>query len=935
MKTRRWSFAAAWTACLWAGGALAQPSEPSAPDGPVEASPQVPDAGTAAPPPDVPTHEAAPAPDETKAPGEAPEESPEEAPITALPKLLERAEAPFPEAALTAGIERASVVLDIDIDTEGQVEGVTVIQKADPPGYGFDEAAVDAVYRFRFSPAMAGQTPVPVRVTYRYDFLMEAPAPKAESGHSDGQQDRAPAPAPVVNFDGTLRVRGTREPVAGTAITVFQGPPTAPSLAFEATTDAAGHYQFYDLPPGTWNVLIEAEGFFPVRTTEDVKAGERLEATYYIERGAYSPFDVLVEATRPRKEVNRMSLQTAELERIPGTAGDVLNVVQNLPGVARPPQPGLIIVRGAAPEDTKTVVDGMQIPLIYHFFGLRSVIPTPMLNGIDFYPGNFAPEFGRATGGIIDVRLKDLQPKRFSGNIDVSLLDTSLYVEVPLGDKGVIAVAGRRSYLDFLINAAASQADGLNVVAAPRYYDAQLLAAYRPAPGHHIRAFGLLSDDRLKILFENPGDASVELEGGQFTSSTTFYRGILEYDYTPSEQLAHSLRVSAGTDIGQTRIAQFNLDYNQDTLQVRDSLSVGLSAALRLKLGVDYLLEHSDFDAYLPAPPREGSGEPETDGPPDFGDPLRMVIDGLLTHSLGAFTHLELTLFERLLLIPGVRYDYFTRTESHRGSPRITARAKLNDQWTVKGGAGLFYQEPTIDETNGSFGNPDLDPEGAVHYSAGVEYQPLDYLTVDVTGFYKTLFDVVMPNDGVVERGGETVPLNLENTGEGRAYGLEVLARHNLSNHFTGWISYTLMRSERREAPEEATRLFDYDQTHILTVLGTYELPRNWEVGFRFRLVSGLPATPVTGSVYDADRDAYAPVLGATNTDRVPPFHQLDIRVDKHWIFDTWRLSAYLDVQNIYNRQNPNTASYNFDYSRRGYSQGLPILPILGLRAEY
>ena len=286
-------------------------------------------------------------------------------------------------------------------------------------------------------------------------------------------------------------------------------------------------------------------------------------------------------------------------------------------------------------------------------------------------------------------------------------------------------------------------------------------------------------------------------------------------------------------------------------------------------------------------------------------------------------------------MIPGVRYDRFSRTDSHRVAPRLTTRLQLSPEWTAKGGVGLYYQEPTFDETDETFGNPDAGPEGAVHYSLGVEYRPLEYLSFDLTGFYKNLYDLVASTDAVVERDGALVPLNVDNTGTGRVYGLELLARHRLSNNFTGWVSYTLMRSERKDAVGEDTRLFDYDQTHILTVLGTYKLPRNWEVGFRFRLVSGTPTTPVVGAAYDADADAYEPVAGAVNAERIPAFHQLDIRIDKHWIFDTWRFSAYLDIQNVYNRANPNTASYNFDYSEQSYSQSLPILPILGLRAEY
>jgi hypothetical protein len=143
------------------------------------------------------------------------------------------------------------------------------------------------------------------------------------------------------------------------------------------------------------------------------------------------------------------------------------------------------------------------------------------------------------------------------------------------------------------------------------------------------------------------------------------------------------------------------------------------------------------------------------------------------------------------------------------------------------------------------------------------------------------------------------------------------------------------MRSERRDSPGDSFRLFDYDQTHIFAAVGTYRLPRNWEVGFRFRLVSGNPTTPVTGAILNSDADEYESVNGRVNSDRVPAFHQLDLRIDKHWIFEDWRFNAYLDIQNIYNRKNPEGVEYSYDFSEKQYAQGLPILPIIGLRAEY
>ena len=124
-------------------------------------------------------------------------------------------------------------------------------------------------------------------------------------------------------------------------------------------------------------------------------------------------------------------------------------------------------------------------------------------------------------------------------------------------------------------------------------------------------------------------------------------------------------------------------------------------------------------------------------------------------------------------------------------------------------------------------------------------------------------------------------------------------------------------------------------QPHLLTLVGTVRIGRGWSAGLRFRLVSGSPYTPVVGSVYDAESDTFVPLYGPGNSERQALFHQLDLRVDKTFTFRAWKLSAYLDVQNLYNQRNQEGLSYRFDYRESQPLTGLPILPILGVKGEW
>jgi hypothetical protein len=174
---------------------------------------------------------------------------------------------------------------------------------------------------------------------------------------------------------------------------------------------------------------------------------------------------------------------------------------------------------------------------------------------------------------------------------------------------------------------------------------------------------------------------------------------------------------------------------------------------------------------------------------------------------------------------------------------------------------------------------------------------------------------------------------NLDNDGVGRIYGAEASAKLRPTNRSSGFLSYTLSRSERSDHGG-AWRLFNWDQTHILTLAGSYRLGHGWDLSGTFRYVTGNPFTPPIASVYNASNDTYKPVYGAINSARSTAFHRLDLRIEKSWAVASGNLALYLDVQNAYNRKNEESRGYNYDYTQSGVVSGLPILPTFGIRGE-
>lgn len=871
-------------------------------------------------------------------------QEPESPPLDELPKLIEDVQPEFPPEALRDRVS-ARVELEFTITATGAVtdvrvvetrtsaevqpDGTTLVGPDAPDDYGFGAAAETALKKFRFEPAKANGEPVPVTIGYTFNFSLPPP-PEPETG--DGAETDTGA-EDVVNFEGVLRARGTRERVPGAVVTVFRlgEEKGGDATGFEAVSDAEGRFRFYGLESGPWKVLVEADGYFPFRTTERIVTGQVTQVSYFLEKGRYSTYDILVRGERAVKEVNRRVITSEEAYSVPGALGDPVAAVRNLPGVARPAVgAGAIPVRGSAPADTGYLIEGIEVPFIFHFGSQRSVVPAELIESVAFVPGNFSVYYGRRTGGILDVQLKELDPDQVHGAAQASVLDANGYVEVPITDELSIAGGFRGSYVDALVEGVVGADSSVDVIAAPAYLDYQILADWEPGRAHDLRFFFFGSQDELRLLFEDAQQASVQLTSGAVRNRTRFNRAIFQYDYRPNQKFSNKLEVAVGIDeISAAAFDIFEFELHNLQGQIRNRSRYRFSDRFFIDVGVDGIIRDSDIDVVAPNP----NQDPQN---PDFNDLIATSLENQFAIQIAPYLEAELEVSDRLTLIPGIRFDYYSDAEDVSLDPRIVANYALDEDWTLKAGVGVFHQPPLPQNLSEEFGNPDLEIPWALHTSAGVEWNPVDYFKADVTFFYKRLEKLVDDtNDFRTDEEGNLVPALLDNGRTGDVVGLEVYLKHDFNENFQGWLSYTLSRSTRTDSGETRSRLFEFDQTHIFAAVLSYRFPENWELTTRFRLVSGNPFTPINGGVFIDDQDDFAPITGPTNSDRLPIFHQWDLRLDKRWVFDYFTIAAFLEVLNVYNRGNVEGFSYNFDFSERDSVQGLPVIPNLGVRIDF
>jgi TonB family protein len=857
-------------------------------------------------------------------------------PVSALaqaitpPRLVSEAPVEYPPRALAERVE-ATVLLSIDIDAAGKVIRSDVIAPSHAPDYGFEPAAQAALANFTFEPAQANGVPMPVRIQYRYRFVLP-PLEALVQSQAEARAAQSPEPAGAVSapntqvpaetgeLSGTVLERGNRSALPGILVVIERA-----GDAFEALSDATGKFEFFDLSPGEWTVSLRGEGYLPGRVSENVVAHERADITLYLERTADNPYDVLVQGSAVQKVVTRHQLDVKEVQSLPGTFGDPILAIENLPGVAVVPFDNTgIAMRGAAPDESSQYIDGFRVPLLYHYIGLRSVLAPGMLESIDLYPGNAPTYYGRQLGGVLDAHVKRIAPDRVHGYVDISLLDAGAFVEMPLNKRVAIAAAARMSYLDRVLGAFGTP--------VPRYDDYQFILQARPSHAHSVRMFYLGSDDTFKMDTKDLRDQSAQVTFGQIDSASHLQHVAFEHEYAPSLKVQNRARIGYQHALGRTHFGDAGrIDFRYETLLARDTLRLSPESWLTVELGVDVELGRIATNVLISPPPKEG----EPDGYVDHIKDARRHKGHVPAVAAGAWASLEIRPTKSLTIVPGVRTDRHQQVGDVTFEPRISARYALHPMFAIKAASGVNHAAPTLDESAKYFGNPHLGAERSLQHSAGVEIKPYEFLKLDLTGFYHQLEGLTAPSDRVISVGDQTVALNYENTGEGRAYGFEAMLRQELAHRLSGWVAYTLSRAERRRTSADDYRLFDVDQTHNLVLVAAYHMPRHWKLSTRFRYRTGQPSTPIVGATFVSDTDEYAPAFGRVNSRRFDSFHQLDLRLDKQWVFDRWSFTAYLDVQNVYNHKNSVQLAYNYDYSNSKKVGALPFVTIVGFKAEY
>lgn len=829
--------------------------------------------------------------------------------LTRLPQLLDAPPADYPPERLAKG-ETADVACLVDIDAEGAVSNV-VLEKIGAPD--FDAAALAAIRKFKFSPAEVDGKPAPVRIRYVYHFVLA----------------RKPVQAPKVAI-GTVRGEvleaGNRRPVAGADV--------ADDTGAQAVTDGSGRYQF-EVPEGRRTVTVSAPGFETRSQALDVAAGGSIEARrIWLHRTAVGDLQATVPGDKPVEAPTRRTLSHEELVNVPGSLNDPIRAVQNLPGLARAPfLGGQLLVRGTPPQDTGVYLDGHRIPQLFHFLGGPSVVNEQLLDRIDFYPGGYGAYYGRNLTGAIDVGTRKADPSGVHGEGSVDLLQAVGFVETPVDKDTQVELAARRSYIDIFLPLFIPNDPKRGVTSiVPVYWDYQARADHKLPNGDELSLFFFGSDDKLSIV-QKGGTQQLPLA---LDTHLAFHRMIFDWKHTDRDW-TFSLSPALGwTKQSFSSDAEgrgpFGLPQTADvtilTGEIRGEARYKPSSLFTLRIGTDLEFDRASYSADLQSSIQILSlGLPITQ---------QLTIQRVQpVQQWGEYVEGQFT-FGKLSFVPGLRLDEYHWLDHARFSvdPRLWARYALTSATSLKAYTGVYHEPPQGQQIDPDLGNENLELEWGWQAGFGVEERFSDLWTASAELFYNRRGSLIVRVDPTAVNGQVFNP-RLLNNGIGRAFGLELLLRREISAQLYGFLAYTLSKSQILQNPGDEWSSFQYDQTHILTVVAGYRPTPKWELSSRFRLTSGNPYAPVTSSTFDADSGTYVTTHGESGDAREPLFLQLDLRAEKKWIYDLWSFALYLDVQNVTNHLNEEFHVYDYRFRQQGSIQGVPILPTFGVKGRF
>jgi hypothetical protein len=522
-------------------------------------------------------------------------------------------------------------------------------------------------------------------------------------------------------------------------------------------------------------------------------------------------------------------------------------------------------------------------------------------------------------GAVFDISLRNPRSDRLGGKLDFSLLGAGVLAEGPINDSLSFFIAGRRSWFDLAAKKVEDKEEGVTYT-VPVFHDSQGRLLWTLSPEHRLRLDFSTAGDQLDFTAKADSKAAQRdpVLVGQSNTRQSYRNLALSWDgdfgRLASNQLALGQMVNR--DFARVGTAGY-YDATSTTSYLREQLRLAWSRDHATTLGgafnsrlVDLKLDFQD--------PRCTEFDPNC----DISSAGRvMSMQNTRQNQAEAYANHRWRLNPAWTATGGLRVSRDSYLGQTFTEPRGGLEWNLSPRTMLSLGVGRHNQPPAIEQALRDIGNPRLAHLRSTQRVLGLT-QTLDggwSLRAEVYG--KT-FDGYAIDDPL---------LKYRNGGSGTARGLELLVKKDGSDKLTGFFALSVSRAQRRNELTGETFRFAYDQPVIATLVGQYKHSDTWTWGAKWTYHTGAPYTPVVDTgLYPDGR--VKPVYGAINSLRVPPYHRLDLRLDRKV---SANFTQYVELINAYARKNVAGYSYSPDYKTREEVYQLPILLSVGLQYSF
>lgn len=633
--------------------------------------------------------------------------------------------------------------------------------------------------------------------------------------------------------------------------------------------------------------------------------------------------EVVVSAERNPNQVSKTVIKGEELRQIAGSSGDPLKGLQSLPGVATSNSGGSApAVRGSGPGDNFYYADAIPVGKVFHFGGL-SVFNGDLIESFNLYSAAFAPYYDNVTGAILDIALRNPRTDRLGGKLNISLTGADFLVEGPASENQSFYFAGRRSYFDLLIRSVERKGVTLQI---PNYWDYQGKYIWKINSDNRLTASMTGAADQLKADIASDSDlAKTQPDlAGSLSSQDASATQALVWDTRLSSDINNKLVVGRRSGMAEASIGSAGrISVVTQSIFVREKIVFPVTDTHELTLATNASNNEVGLDLDI----KNTNCTQFNTGCDLTTAPREQLKDTFIATFWDVAAQDRWLVTPSVTLIGGLRHSKDNYLDQSYTEPRVGMEWNWTEQTMLSAGWGKHNQQPTGQQIAPTFGNTQLSHIRADHSVVGISHKVSPDWSWKAEAYYKKFSDLVV---GVSDPG-----VNYVNGASGAAYGTELLIKKEATDQLSGWLAVTLSRSERRNDLTGETFRFEFDQPVNTTLIANYKFTREWSVGGKWAYTSGRPYTPIVGTSGTYSDGRPIPVYAGINTGTLPDYHRLDLRIDRHLLYDTWKLNAYFELNNVYQRQNVVGYDYGPNYDKKEPVVAFVIPFSFGVQGEF